>query len=178
MKFCLSFQILNKLFFFNICRSMSYRKTQIYLPKPLTLVVIDIITLLPYYELYFLLKSKSQSSTEGFAKDYLRIKVIGRLTTVLHFFQCTYNEPGLNHIVLITIKQIIIFFLYAMSISSAWYRLSFESKSNWTATLQYHQFNNNSMSAWFILSFSTIGNCLAHNYSGMNYIIPMFKISH
>ncbi|GJQ69135.1 hypothetical protein Trydic_g6293 [Trypoxylus dichotomus] len=148
-------------------RYMRYQRTQVYLPKPLALVVIDLITLLPYYEIYYLLKSKSKLNTLAVSKDYLRIKVVGRLATVMYFFQSTYNEPGLDHIVLISMKQFVIFFLYTMWISGYWFWLTSKYSHNWTKCLKYHQFNNLSMSSWFVISYTTVGNCLAHNWSGL-----------
>lgn len=146
---------------------MIYQKTQIYVCKPLGLVIIDILTLLPYYEIYYLLKSKSAVSLVDVSSDYLRIKVIGRLVTVAYFFHCTSNEPGLNHIVLITVKQFIVYFLYTMCVCGIWFNLKqYEIGENWTECLKYHQFNNKSMSAWFVISYTTIGNCLAHNSAG------------
>lgn len=148
------------------CSYMVYQKTQIYFPKPVVLLIIDVITLLPYYETYYLLKSKSHISTKHLPNDYWRIKVLGRLVTVIHFFHSVGNEPGLNHLALLTLQQLVIYVLYTMVVSAIWFGLINGDEVSWAVCLKYHQFDNSSRASWFIVSFTTIGNCLGHNWAG------------
>lgn len=143
-----------------------YQKTQTYLPKNSYFLLIDALTLLPYYETYYILQLSSKGRAHKFSWDYTRLKVFLRISNIVQFFYTTDRIPGLNHILVTTLTQMVIFFLYQIIVSSFFYALRNYASTKWTDNLQYHNFNNRSALQWLILTNTLIGNVLAHNWSG------------
>ncbi|KAK9693394.1 hypothetical protein QE152_g34223 [Popillia japonica] len=52
----------------------AFRQTEVHLPKNTYFMVIDVFTLLPYYEIYYLLRRTSKGKASTFKKDYVKAK--------------------------------------------------------------------------------------------------------
>ena len=150
------------------CRYMvPYRKTRTYKPVKLIRITIDLLSLIPYYEVYYFLGRISLGKGYQPGKNLLRWKIFLRLHTVVEFLVSLDKVPGANHLIIATITHVVTFVLYITFMSAVWYKLAdWIPENNWTQNLNYHKVDLDNELNWFILSFGVIGNMYAHNWTG------------
>nr|XP_022913144.1 uncharacterized protein LOC111423988 [Onthophagus taurus] len=143
-------------------RAMKFRKTKSFTPKNAYLLTLDVISLLPYYELYYLLMKISYGENYEFASDTTRVKVFLRLVAVLAFFINSNNEPGLNHLLLMTVLHFVIYSLYCIVFSGIWY--DFEE---WKTSLTHHYINRESTVNMWLVCYAFVSSIFYHAWSGI-----------
>lgn len=144
-----------------------YRMTGTHKPEELIRIKIDVLTLLPYYEVYYFLGRMSRGKGYQPIRNFFRWKIFLRLHTVVDFLTSLDNVPGANHLAIATVTHVVSFVFYVTFISAIWYKLThWIPENNWTQNLNYHKVDLNNQLNWFIICFGVIGNMYAHNWTG------------
>lgn len=153
-------------------RMKSYRIIRDNEPRSLTALSVDIITLLPIYEVYLLLTYLSRHHSGLYIRRYIRTKSVVRLYRIYLYFHKMKARAATNQVWFIVLEQFFIVTMFVHSLGAIWYALSCWQckKPNWTQTMsEYHIFDAKSHFHWFVISYGTIGNLLLHNYKGEIY---------
>lgn len=144
----------------------SYRRKQLHFPRHALLLTVDIISLFPVYELYYIMEHCSYGDEGAAARDYIKLKVILRLLYAISFYRSIRNHPGVNQIVVVIFGQFYIMLLYILFGSSIWYLVRTDDESIWMNHASHLQINRNGSLDWFLVCFSLIGNAYMHSSAG------------
>lgn len=141
-----------------------------YKPRPLLLIFVDILTLLPVYEVFLLLhyaKIKRPES-EHDVRDYSRMKTTVRLYRVYIYLDNLTYQAGFNQLVNVTITQIIRMAVAAHLLGAILYFLSCYKcdYDDWTVDLFDTIFDPEVPAHWFAICFVMMCSLLQHNWKG------------
>lgn len=159
---------------------ISHRVIRDHEPRSSLTLTVDLLTLLPIYEVYLLLTYLSRQASGFPGRRYIRIKSVIRLYRIFSYFRKVRATAASNQVWLIVLEQ---FFAVTMSVhvlGAIWFGYSCwkcEIIPNWTETIsEYHVFDSNSPFDWFVFSYGTMGNLFLHNYKAEIYgVIIMEK---
>lgn len=148
----------------------NYRKKRSHNPRNLFSLAVDVLTLLPIYEIYILVKYTAglETNTDRFL---VRLQSLPRMYRVFQYFSKLRNTAGLDQRVIASIYQIVRIFIITSSVSAVWYHLADGkiSENTWTKNLHSKNFNSSNPMHWSMVCFSTMGSMFLHNAIGMFY---------
>lgn len=142
----------------------NYRKKRSHMPRNLFSLTVDVITLLPIYEIYHLVKY-----TAGVAlysdRSMVRLQSLPRLYRVIQYFSKLRNTAGLDQRVIASIYQIVRIYLITSIMSIVWYHLSEGkvSQKTWTSNIKSPNFNSSNSMHWYLVCYCTMGSMFLHN---------------
>lgn len=149
-----------------------YRRIRDYDPKNVFTLIIDVFTLLPINEVYFLwlYSTGSRDSMNMLFVRSVKIKCALRLYRVYQYSNRVQNQAGRNQIFAIFLSHFVTVFLFIHVLASIWYNLSCYkcNKPNWTNYLEeYHIFNSSIKKHWFVISYASIGAAFKQTSRGI-----------
>lgn len=150
----------------------TYRIIRDHEPRGTATLTIDILTLLPIYEIYFLLTYLSRHGSDLHIRRYIRTKSVVRLYRICIYFHKMKARAASNQVWFIVLEQFFIVIMSVQFLGAIWYALGCWqcNRPNWTQTIsEYHEFDDKSSFHWFLFSYGTIGNLFLHNYKGEIY---------
>lgn len=145
-----------------------HSKTRVYPVKNLFLIALDFITLIPIYEMYMLFHYCSHDKNYNPIIKYARSKSLLRTYRLIIYFSVLRTSAGLNQLTVLWFGHLVEFIIIAMLFASLWFSFGCWqcNYKNWTEHLKDYIFNPQRPPHWLVLSFTTIGNCLAQNFTG------------
>lgn len=151
-----------------------YSRTQFYSPRHALLITIDVISLLPIYELYYIIEHCSNGSEMDGSRDLMKLKTVLRLQYVVSFYKSIRNHPGVNQIVVVICGQFYVLIFYVVVVACFWYVCSDDPSSIWKANLADIQMNKANPLHWFIICISTVGNAYMHSAVGTSISFSLY----
>lgn len=142
-----------------------FRRIRDHAPKAVISLTFDVITLLPIYEVYFLLLYVSgREDSMNFAfRQVVRIKSALRLYRVYLYTIKMKSQAGRNQILIIWLSHFVTVTLVVHVLGALWYNMAcWKCKEDWTEKLEGHIFDPSSIKDWFIISFTNIGIAFQH----------------
>ncbi|KAK9736771.1 hypothetical protein QE152_g11326 [Popillia japonica] len=101
LSFAIPYYMCETIYFVDVVLVIMYRclgqysRTQFYSPRHALLITIDVISLLPIYELYYIIEHCSNGSEMDGSRDLMKLKTVLRLQYVVSFYKSIRNHPGL-----------------------------------------------------------------------------------
>lgn len=162
---------------------VTLRKRRYYQPVSTPMLLLSILSLFPYFEVYYLLNVYTWDYVPPV--DKTRIKVGVRLLTVFTYFANKKRDVGVRQIVVVVLNQILIMSLIVTILSCTWYQLgnyntasnAYNSDNDWTMYLRPYSFSRNNTVHWMILCAHITGTFLAHNTIGGRTRKPIFSVT-
>lgn len=155
-----------------------FRRIRDHSPRAVMYLVIDVITLLPIYEVYFLLLYISgREDTMNFTfRQVIRIKSALRLYRVYIYTIKMKSQAGRNQIRIIWLSHFVTVALVVHVLGALWYNMACWKcgEGDWTEKLEGHIFNPSLITDWFIICFTNIG--IAFQHSDRGCLIPSLFI--
>nr|XP_022912668.1 uncharacterized protein LOC111423625 [Onthophagus taurus] len=129
-------------------------------------LLLNIISVLPYYEIHYLLHLHTWNVYKPV--DFYRIKVVLRIISVYLFFKRKTNSVGINHVAVVIMQHLTRVLVISVVLSCVWYlfacfRCGFR---NWTHAVPTDTINVNNSLHWWITSFHITSSIVAHNWMG------------
>ncbi|KAK4878713.1 hypothetical protein RN001_011219 [Aquatica leii] len=150
----------------------AYREVQAQNPKSTHRLALDAISLIPFYEMYVLVKAASRIHTnEKSIKNIFRIQSLIRIHPVFTHLLFSFSEINTYDIITsITVSHHLKLVLLGHIIAALWYSQGCWNCDipNWTDSLNEFDFNKNNSAQWFIVSYCTVANTLINNWGGYN----------
>lgn len=147
-----------------------HRETREYEPKPMLYLTLDMITLLPAYEIYWLLRSASRLSVDNaILRKLLKVPSTFRVYRVYSYFAKLTHNAGINQILIVFSGHCLKLIIITHVIAAIWYYLSCwkcQDVKNWTENIKDYHFDSNNPVHWLIICFTTINNIFANNWRG------------
>lgn len=155
-------------------RMKSYRIIRDHEPRATPTLTLDILTLLPLYEVYLLLTHISRDGSNSSIRRYVRTKSVIRLYRIGYYFRKMKATASSNQVWFIVFEQVLLVIMFVHCLAAIWYALACWqcNTPNWTQTIsERHSFDPTSHFEWFVFSYSTIGNLFLHNYKGEIFVM-------
>lgn len=160
-------------------RMKAYRIIRDHQPRSIFALSVDVLTLLPIYEVYLLLTHVSALDSKFYIRRYARTKIILRLYRTLRYFHNVKATASSNQVWFIVLEQTFIVTLSVHCLGAMWCSLACWrcNKPNWTQTIsEHHDFNPKEHFDWFLLSYTTMGNLFLHNYKSEIFVVTVFEL--
>lgn len=148
-----------------------HRKKRKYFPRNLLYITIDVLTILPFFEIYLLIRRTSGYAVTEDARYYARLQTLPRFYRVIFVFGTLRNTVGLNQLLIVCVYLIIrIVFLTLFISTSLLYPAEVgkskeihDNKKTWNA----FGFEPKTPSEMFLLIYITTGNLMLNISHGI-----------
>ncbi|XP_022918862.2 uncharacterized protein [Onthophagus taurus] len=170
--FLFPFYVFEMFYFVDVCLAIMHRcmkvhrSSRLHKSRNLLLLTIDIISILPYYEIYCILLRTSIGPSYSPGADYFKLKVLLRLQYVGYLYFILRNQPTGNQLVVVVLGQMYFFIVFVMIMASVWYTLKDVLAKSWELNLGNYHFDNKNPVHWLIICINIIGCCFMHNWAG------------
>lgn len=138
-------------------------------PRNLFALFIDVLTLMPIFEIIDLVLRASYGDIHViYKKNEIKMKVVGRLYRVYLFFWKLKTTAGLNQILIVISLHLVTYLVIVQSVAAVWYdiRCWMCPYSTWIINLVNHRIDFYSPIEWWTICFCKITTVFAHKSSG------------
>lgn len=150
----------------------NHSKKRKFKQKNLLLITIDVLTLLPFIEIYELVMETSQYKVNEYYEDLVNSRDLLRLYRIFIYFTKLRNTAGLNQLLIVSLYLTIRIFFIILAIASVLYLLQDGKAGNTKLgndTYRY-RFETEQIMQVFVTFFVTAGSMFMHGTSGI-YLI-------
>ncbi|GJQ83461.1 hypothetical protein Trydic_g8587 [Trypoxylus dichotomus] len=140
------------------------RKRRSHKYKGLGFIAINLVSMVPLWEITHYLSIPDFLVKEDTSRNYLKLKCIIRLFRVLEFGNEMTNKPGYHTAPISTVFYLVIQFMIGHFLSSIFYVVTYGEKDGWMKHLDKHKFDRNSSFQWYLLTFMLTSGNLLHNF--------------
>lgn len=149
----------------------NHSKKRKHIQKNLLFITIDVLTLIPAFNIYMLVLETSGHRAHEETRHIARMQTIPRFYRVLVFFSTLRNTAGLNQLLIVCLYLIIRIVFLTLTIVAVFYplemgRLELRSVESLGRGWKALGFQTNTPFETFSLLFITIGNLLIHSSHG------------
>ncbi|KAI4460643.1 cyclic nucleotide-gated cation channel subunit a [Holotrichia oblita] len=161
-------------------KAVALRKKRYFHAVSTGILCLNILSLFPFFEIYFLLNVYTWDYRPPV--DKTRLKVGVRLLPVFTYCASKKRDVGVQQIVVVVLNQVLLMSLIITILSCAWYQFKDirdpdRVEGNWVYYLRDYQYQKNNTVHWMIICVHVISSFFAHNSLGPVYgITPTEKI--